>query len=56
VLHHHQPVGNLEDAMRAAFVSSYEPVLAVLEAHNVAVSLHYSGALLEWFAAMNQLF
>jgi 4-alpha-glucanotransferase len=50
VLHHHQPVGNLEDAMRAAFVSSYEPVLAVLEAHNVPVSLHYSGALLEWFA------
>ena len=37
--------------MRAAFASSYEPVLAVLEKHNLAVSLHYSGALLEWFAA-----
>jgi 4-alpha-glucanotransferase len=56
VLHHHQPVGNLEDAMRAAFVSSYEPVLAVLEAHHVAVSLHYSGALLEWFAANEPAF
>jgi 4-alpha-glucanotransferase len=51
VLHHHQPVGNLEDAMRAAFVSSYDPVLRVLEAHSIAVNLHYSGALLEWFAA-----
>ena len=39
--------------MRAAFVSSYEPVLAVLEAHKVPVGLHYSGALLEWFA-MNE--
>ena len=36
--------------MRAAFASSYEPVLRVLEKHNLAVSLHYSGALLEWFA------
>jgi 4-alpha-glucanotransferase len=56
VLHHHQPVGNLEDAMRAAFVASYEPVLAVLEKHagsgdSVPVNLYYSGALLEWFVA-----
>jgi 4-alpha-glucanotransferase len=56
VLHHHQPVGNLEDAMRAAFVSSYEPVLAVLEEHNVPTSVHYSGALLEWFAANEPAF
>ncbi len=35
--------------MRAAFVTSYEPVLAVLERHNVPVNVHYSGALLEWF-------
>ena len=37
--------------MRAAFASSYEPLLRVLEKHHVPINLHYSGALLEWFAA-----
>lgn len=45
--HHHQPVGNLTDAVDRAFEGAYLPLLASLESHQLNVSLHYSGALLE---------
>jgi 4-alpha-glucanotransferase len=52
LVHHHQPCGNLEEGIRAAFSSAYQPMLLALEEHpGVRVNLHYSGALLEWLEA-----
>lgn len=47
-VHHHQPVGNLGEAVDRAFEGAYLPLLGLLEAHDdLRVSLHYSGLLLE---------
>jgi 4-alpha-glucanotransferase len=47
-VHHHQPVGNLGDAVDRAFDQAYRPFLELLESHDdLHLSLHYSGALLE---------
>ncbi|MEQ9503213.1 MAG: DUF1925 domain-containing protein [Deltaproteobacteria bacterium] len=49
VLHHHQPPHNLRHVMDRALRDCYRPLLDALEAHpEVRVTLHYSGALLEW--------
>ncbi|RKY47945.1 MAG: 4-alpha-glucanotransferase, partial [Candidatus Neomarinimicrobiota bacterium] len=48
-VHNHQPVGNFDSVFEEACEKSYYPFLKVLEKHpRVAVSLHYSGSLLEW--------
>lgn len=50
VLHSHQPVGNLDFAVRYATDHAYRPLLEVLaEYPELVCSLHYSGSLLEWF-------
>jgi 4-alpha-glucanotransferase len=47
-VHHHQPVGNLIDAVDRAFECAYLPLLGLLGSRDdLRVSLHYSGALLE---------
>jgi len=51
-VHCHQPVGNFEYVLRDACRQAYRPFLECLERHPaVRTSLHYSGCLLEWFAA-----
>ena len=50
MVHHHQPVGNLNEAVRKAVQGAYLPVLEALEAGGLPVTLHYSGALLEWLS------
>jgi 4-alpha-glucanotransferase len=48
-VHNHQPVGNLEEVFSASWEKGYDPFLRMLEKHpGFRVSLHYSGALLEW--------
>jgi hypothetical protein len=52
VLHNHQPVGNFGWVIARNHELAYEPLLAALERHpRVRLALHYSGPLLEWFAA-----
>ncbi len=47
-VHHHQPVGNLGDAVDRAFEHAYRPLLELLLMRDdLHLSLHYSGALLE---------
>jgi 4-alpha-glucanotransferase len=50
--HSHQPVGNFEQVFQAAYDRAYRPFLDVLE-HYPAVKFtqHYTGPLLDWFAA-----
>lgn len=49
VLHHHQPIGNVPEVLRSAYERCYLPLLDALDAHpSLKVTLHYSGALLEW--------
>lgn len=49
-IHNHQPVGNFEHVFRLAFDRCYRPFLDVLERHpRIRLSLHYTGALLDWF-------
>ena len=51
-LHNHQPVGNFGWVFAEVYEQAYEPMVAALERHpNVRLSLHYTGPLLEWFAA-----
>jgi 4-alpha-glucanotransferase len=48
-IHHHQPVGNLDEVFAAAFARCYAPVLAILGRHPaVRVALHHSGPLVDW--------
>jgi len=52
VLHSHQPVGNLDFAVRYATDVAYRPLLEVLADYpELKCCLHYSGSLLEWFEA-----
>ena len=51
-LHNHQPVGNFNDVFEHAYKKSYKPFLELVRKYpSVAVSLHYSGPLLEWLVA-----
>ncbi|MEO6207264.1 MAG: alpha-amylase/4-alpha-glucanotransferase domain-containing protein [Candidatus Limnocylindrales bacterium] len=51
-LHNHQPVGNFGWVFAEVYDQAYEPMVAALERHpTVRLSLHYTGPLLEWFAA-----
>ena len=48
-VHNHQAVGNLEEVFSSSWEKGYDPFLQMLEKHPAfRVSLHYSGALLEW--------
>ncbi|MDD3806792.1 MAG: DUF1926 domain-containing protein [Candidatus Marinimicrobia bacterium] len=48
-VHNHQPVGNFDSVFEEAYQKCYYPFIKVLEKHpSVAVSIHYSGSLLEW--------
>jgi alpha-amylase len=51
-IHNHQPVGNFGWVFAEVYERAYEPLLAGLERHpGVRLSLHYTGALLEWLDA-----
>ncbi|MFM2106817.1 MAG: hypothetical protein RL338_1849 [Chloroflexota bacterium] len=51
-LHNHQPVGNFGWVFGEVYEVAYRPMLEALERHpSVRLSLHYTGALLEWLAA-----
>ncbi|MDD5438938.1 MAG: DUF1926 domain-containing protein [Candidatus Omnitrophica bacterium] len=51
-VHNHQPPDNFGWIFEKAYGTSYEPFVGVLERYpDVKVALHYSGSLLEWFAA-----
>lgn len=48
-LHNHQPVGNFDGVIEAAYQDAYAPLLDLLaEYPEIAITLHCSGALLEW--------
>ncbi|MFL5757788.1 MAG: alpha-amylase/4-alpha-glucanotransferase domain-containing protein, partial [Chloroflexota bacterium] len=48
-LHNHQPVGNFGWVFAEVYDQAYRPMLDALERHpHVRLSLHYTGALLEW--------
>ncbi len=48
-LHNHQPVGNFDGVIEAAYQDSYSPFLEVLDDYpDLPISLHTSGSLLEW--------
>ncbi len=50
--HGHQPVGNFDFVFREAYEKSYKPFIDVLQNFpEVHVTLHYTGPLLDWFAA-----
>ncbi len=52
VIHSHQPVGNFDHVVEAAYRMSYLPFVEALEAHpRIRLTLHYSGILLEWLEA-----
>jgi 4-alpha-glucanotransferase len=52
VIHNHQPVGNFGWVIEHVFEQAYEPLVAALERHPcVRLSLHYTGALLDWLVA-----
>jgi len=51
-IHNHQPVGNFGWVFEEVHDRAYLPMLEALERHpGVRLSLHYTGPLLEWFAA-----
>ena len=51
-LHNHQPVGNFGWVFAEVHDQAYLPMVAALERHpGVRLSLHYTGPLLQWFAA-----
>ena len=51
-LHNHQPVGNFDGVIDAAYHDSYGPFLDVLEEFpEIPISLHTSGCLMEWLVA-----
>ncbi|RLS56743.1 MAG: hypothetical protein DWH91_05955, partial [Planctomycetota bacterium] len=48
-LHNHQPVGNFDGVIEAAYQDAYAPLLDLLaEYPEIAITLHCSGSLLEW--------
>ena len=48
-LHNHQPVGNFDGVIDAAYQDAYGPILELLaEYPEIAVTLHCSGSLMEW--------
>ncbi len=48
-IHCHQPVGNFDIVFSHAYEEAYLPFIDVLQRHpGVKISLHYSGALLDW--------
>ncbi|OFV99062.1 MAG: hypothetical protein A3H28_08095, partial [Acidobacteria bacterium RIFCSPLOWO2_02_FULL_61_28] len=50
ILHAHQPIGNFDSVLEQNYRRAYLPFIECLERHpGVAVNLHYSGVLLEWF-------
>lgn len=51
-LHNHQPVGNFDGVIDAAYLDSYGPFLDLLEEFpEIPISLHTSGCLMEWLVA-----
>src|SRR3954468_3282226 len=51
VLHNHQPIGNFDGVMEAAYHDSYRAFLDVFEDYtDLPVALHTSGSLMEWLA------
>ena len=51
-LHNHQPVGNFGWVFSEVFEKAYAPMVDALERHpGVRLSLHYTGALLDWLIA-----
>ncbi len=49
VLHNHQPVGNFPGVFQQAYEDSYKPFLDVFDGyHDLKISLHTSGPLMEW--------
>ncbi len=49
LIHAHQPIGNFDQVIEEAYRLAYLPFLELLEQHpKIALSLHYSGILLEW--------
>lgn len=49
LIHSHQPVGNFDHVIEAAYQKSYRPFAEILQAHpKIRISLHYSGVLLGW--------
>jgi len=56
-IHNHQPVGNFGWVFAEVYRQAYLPMLEALERHpGVRLSLHYSGALLEWLRAKHPEF
>ena len=56
-LHNHQPVGNFGWVFDEIYEKAYLPMIEALERHpKVRLSLHYTGPLLEWFAAAHPEF
>ena len=52
LLHAHQPVGNFDHVIEETYNKCYLPFLGALADHpQIRLSLHYSGALLEWIDA-----
>lgn len=52
VLHNHQPIGNFDHVFEAAYQDSYLPFIDIWESyHELKISLHLSGSLLEWLEA-----
>ena len=52
VIHDHQPTGNFDSVMAAAYDSAYLPFMEVLERFPaVRIGLHVSGCLLDWIEA-----
>ena len=50
-LHNHQPVGNFDGVIEAAYHDSYRPFLDVIENYpEIPFCLHTSGCLMEWLA------
>jgi hypothetical protein len=51
-LHNHQPIGNLDHVFQRAYEDSYRPLLDVFSQYeSLKISLHVSGALMEWLVA-----
>jgi alpha-amylase len=51
-IHNHQPVGNFGWVFAEVYDRAYLPMLEALERHDgVRLSLHYTGALLDWLEA-----
>ncbi|MBX7165798.1 MAG: DUF1926 domain-containing protein [Pirellulales bacterium] len=51
-LHNHQPIGNFDGVIEAAYQDSYRPFLDVFERFtDLRIALHTSGSLMEWLDA-----